>query len=592
MIRKFFFRRLRIYFIYMLIPNLFVFIATFQLYAQRTEKDLIKEGEQTTLEIKTNFDLVINNALFQNDILTNNTRMSIALSNLLNSQDMSFSDSIYITSLRSILNSIIESHQYFDSIYLYLDPYERFFTSNNNIQNLSSSTDVNWKPIYDQMNRDRRIMVVKREFYQTSTRKTEVLSVIQRLLLKDGAIIVNINIDKLKNILDSTYTNPFESVYIVDEEGHLLISSRKTKATSLLTEADFAEVLLKEKTIEEVINDENQKWITLNDHKLLLNLRKDNGIGLTIISAIDYEARQERIITVIRSFILILLVNVLIVIPLAYMTTKRTFDQIAHMIAIFDEFEKGNLLEKPTNTIHDEYDVIMNNIIYLFLQTTALNHEIRDKQYQKEIAELTALQLQINPHFLFNTLQTLDLEVRKNNVASEYLSTIIKGVSDILKYALSDPQEDVTLREEVNYLKTYMSIQRFRFGDGFIIYYEYNELLEDVPVFRLMFQPLIENSLIHGIRNLDRKGYIKVKISKSKETLFCRVIDNGMGMSQEAIIGQYERISHPSSQNIGLTNLNRRLILKYGEEAALKIKSREGYGTIISFRIPLQKIDT
>ena len=176
--------------------------------------------------------------------------------------------------------------------------------------------------------------------------------------------------------------------------------------------------------------------------------------------------------------------------------------------------------------------------------------------------------------------------MRKNTGQVDDISRIIRNLSDILKYALDDSQQEVLLQEEIQYLKKYIMIQKYRFGDNFIIYYEVDEDILEAVIFRLMLQPLLENSLLHGIRNLNQKAYIKVKIFKRNNELFCYVIDNGVGMSKEKIKDLYVRINNEKSKSIGLTNLNRRLILKYGEESSLHIQSKINYGTCISFRMP------
>ena len=104
----------------------------------------------------------------------------------------------------------------------------------------------------------------------------------------------------------------------------------------------------------------------------------------------------------------------------------------------------------------------MNNIIYLFLNTVKLQTELTEKRHNQEVAELTALQLQINPHFLFNTLQTLQFQVQ-SSASSEESVTILEYLSDILKYALADATETISLREELLYLKKYVAIQKIPF---------------------------------------------------------------------------------------------------------------------------------
>lgn len=202
-------------------------------------------------------------------------------------------------------------------------------------------------------------------------------------------------------------------------------------------------------------------------------------------------------------------------------------------------------------------------------------------------AELTALQLQINPHFLYNTLQTLDMEARKLNDDGR-ISAVVGYVSDILKYSLTNPQKSVSLREELDYLKKYVEVQHYRFGDSFIIYYEVDDDVMDAEVFRLMLQPVVENSLLHALRGNER-GYMKVRARRIGDKVNLRVIDNGDGMTREELEALRKRIADRNSRSIGLTNLDRRLRLRYPEETGLRICSIKNLGTSVSFCIPYKK---
>ena len=148
----------------------------------------------------------------------------------------------------------------------------------------------------------------------------------------------------------------------------------------------------------------------------------------------------------------------------------------------------------------------------------------------------------------------------------------------------------VTLKDEIDYLKKYDSIQRYRYEDKYILYYEYEKELESIPIMRLILQPLIENSLYHGIKPLEGSGFIKLRIVRRGGHLIFSVIDSGVGMEKADIQKLYEKIANPGSENIGLTNVNSRLIMRYGECAGLKILSKKGMGTCISFRISIEEI--
>ena len=589
MMKKFFLKRLRTYFFYMSIPTIFILAATLVIFLYNNEKDLREEGEQTSLAVETNFDIVVSNVLYQNDLLTNTTKMSLALKNILKDRETSYGDAIYISSLSSILNSIIYSHSYIDSIYLYLDNCELFFSSGTAVQNINYVSNTSWLEVYQSMDKEQDIFIARRSSGSDSKNTLDTLSVFHRLLLQKGCIIVNININKFKKILGTMFSNEYETIYFLNSEGEVLVSKNNNSKIDGLPKEYFSSLVKKNNGDSDKAFDKiNSKWVTVGDRKYLLSTRKYSNMDVYIVSSISADARISMLMVALRTFIIIFATNFIVVMTLAYITTKRTFDQISFMIQVFDDAEKG-IIKQPKTKLQDEYDVIMNNIIYFFLNTTYLNTQLKEKQYRQKVAELSALQLQINPHFLFNTLQTLDLEVRKNTGETEHISTIIRGISDILKYALNDSQKDVLLKEEIEYLKKYIMIQKYRFGDNFIIYYEVEEDILNAVTFRLMLQPLLENSLIHGIRNLERKAYIKVKLYRRNEELICSVIDNGVGISKEKIQKLYVRINNEKSHSIGLTNLNRRLVLRYGEESALHIQSKRNYGTCISFRMPYEE---
>lgn len=260
------------------------------------------------------------------------------------------------------------------------------------------------------------------------------------------------------------------------------------------------------------------------------------------------------------------------------------------MIEIFSKAENGDISSNSRPRLDDEFDMVMNNILLMFIKTTYMKNQLMERKQQLAVAELRSLQMQINPHFLLNTLQTLDFEALKLLSGPSSINSIIHDLSDILKYALGNPLHKERISEELDYLKRYVNIQHYRFGENFIVYYEIEDELLDYHVPRLILQPLLENSITHGVQVLDHKGYIKLKIFHRDKFMHFRIIDNGVGMEQREITALYVQINDPQSRNIGLTNVNRRLILEYGEASGLHILSKKGMGTSISFRIPYTEL--
>jgi sensor histidine kinase YesM len=270
---------------------------------------------------------------------------------------------------------------------------------------------------------------------------------------------------------------------------------------------------------------------------------------------------------------------------LAWITTKSAFKHITYLVEVFSAAERGEPIEEPQPVVKDEYNLILNNILFLYIKNNLMQVALLEKQHQNQVSELMALQLQINPHFIFNTLQTMDLEVMKELGGQSTLHTLVQELSRIMKYALVDPTEAVSIREELDYLRAYLEIQEVRFNN-IITYYEVDESLYDNYIFRLMLQPVVENCVIHGIKSVNQRCYIKIKIFRRKDEICICIIDNGCGMSKQRLEELKEKINDPKAKNIGLTNLNRRLVLHYGEYSKLNILSKPGMGTVISFRIP------
>ena len=170
-----------------------------------------------------------------------------------------------------------------------------------------------------------------------------------------------------------------------------------------------------------------------------------------------------------------LLFALFIIFLFSYQITRDNFRQIQSVIDLFGNAEKGIYpaeKDSPADQPDDEYSLIMNNVIPIFLNTTFLNSQLAEQKYKKQAAELSALQLQINPHFMVNTLQTLDFEVYKIAGGPSTANTIISNLSDILSYSLANPQVSVSIQDEITYIHKYVEIQRFRFPDSFYYFEE------------------------------------------------------------------------------------------------------------------------
>jgi sensor histidine kinase YesM len=431
-------------------------------------------------------------------------------------------------------------------------------------------TDRAWLERYQSMDEEQENYIENRIL-----ESREVLTVYERMLLLNGVVVMNIDVEKYESLLDTILQDNDETVLYVNTDNQVLFAwNDKDNLADSFDLEEFEQ------------NGKQDSWMKVGSGKYLIRTEYNQRYDLNLVSFIPKREKMTVFWQMIKLFTTIFVINALVMLFLAYATTKRTFNQLDYMIQVFHDAEGGIYPSSPKKDVEDEYDVIMNNIIYLFLNTIKLNEELNQKQHEQEVAELTALQLQINPHFLFNTLQTIQLEIRKNCPGSERSGKALDDLSDILKYALADPLETISLREEIEYLKRYVSIQQFRFGDKFIVYYEIEEDLMEFQVFRLMLQPLVENSILHGVRHKEGRGYIKLKIFKRGGRVNFRVIDNGCGMTKEECEKLRNSMNTLDIHHIGLNNVNSRLVLRFGKEASLIIRSKKGMGSAMEFSLP------
>jgi sensor histidine kinase YesM len=254
------------------------------------------------------------------------------------------------------------------------------------------------------------------------------------------------------------------------------------------------------------------------------------------------------------------------------------------------------------STTNDELKLLTDTFNDMRRNLKRLIEEMKQKseldRLVKEL-ELKSLQSQINPHFLFNTLNVVSKMAYLEE--ANQTSRLIEAIAAILRYNLGDLQRTVTLADEVHIAREYFFIQQTRFFDRIKFSMDVEESCLSLPIPPLTLQPLIENAFIHGIESYEKGAEISLKVEKRKERVVIEIRDNGVGMSEEVkeklnafIKGEEEgSISHGKtrghSTGIGMRNVIRRLQLFYGMQDVVEIKSTVGKGTTIRLLLPMTK---
>ncbi len=220
-----------------------------------------------------------------------------------------------------------------------------------------------------------------------------------------------------------------------------------------------------------------------------------------------------------------------------------------------------------------------------------LRHEQLQNEQQK--MEMKMLASQINPHFLYNTLESIRMQAL--TAGNREVANSIKLLGKSMRYVLENTGTGfINLQKEMDYIETYIAIQKMRFGDrvNFEMVIEADIVLEEYRILPFLVQPVIENAIVHGLEGITENGRIKMHLSVVRGYLQLSVTDNGIGMNEEELNTLRENINKNTlntSTSIGLGNIDRRVKLCYGEQYGLSVRSNVGKGTTVVIRLPLEK---
>ena len=220
------------------------------------------------------------------------------------------------------------------------------------------------------------------------------------------------------------------------------------------------------------------------------------------------------------------------------------------------------------------------------IQTTI--EESYEKELKRQISERNQLQEQINPHFLYNALSSISSMALNNN--DPETSQAIVYLADFYRISLNQGKQELTIREELRLLESYMKIQQVRFGDGIELEYDLDESLLEHKVMKLTLQPIVENSIHHGRRDDSDSFHILIRLYRTEEQsalqkTVLEVIDDGIGIPPEKMLELQDSMDQ-SVGGYGLKNVNLRIKLQYGQEYGISMESEEGFGTKVRIELP------
>ena len=261
---------------------------------------------------------------------------------------------------------------------------------------------------------------------------------------------------------------------------------------------------------------------------------------------------------------------------------KNVFYPIQRLVDSMTEVQNGWLHRVSMNVSDDEIGLLKNSYNAMLIEINQLIEELLQKEKTLRMAELDALQEQMKPHFLYNTLDMIRYMALENRTDEVY--NMLETLGNFYRRFLSKGSTDLSLGEEIEIVKSYLTLQRTRFEDIFTDEYEIEEGLSSIRVPRLILQPLVENSIYHGIRPKGEHGVIRVTVKRQEDFLFLSIYDNGLGLSAH----QRELLfSGKDSRSFGFQGTIERIRYYYKTEDVFEIHSVEGEYCEIILKLPL-----
>lgn len=294
--------------------------------------------------------------------------------------------------------------------------------------------------------------------------------------------------------------------------------------------------------------------------------------------------------TVLRHLPLFLLVGALFILLGIFMRllTLSVTQPLVRLQRACERISRGDYTPVSDNTGHDELATFTGAFNSMAQEIDDLIHEGYEKDLAATRLELQMLRIQINPHFLYNTLESIHsvAYLEGNREVGEMAVLLAR----ILRYGVSDPSGPVTLRDEAKNLDDYIRLQELRYHGTVRFAVSIDPGILDCACLRMILQPIVENALYHGVTSLERGGQVQVLGYRDGENLVLRISDNGQGMEEDRVrlLNDYICGKNEAFRSIGLKNVSRRIRLCYGEDYGVLVQSAPGRGTMVTVTLPVR----
>lgn len=328
------------------------------------------------------------------------------------------------------------------------------------------------------------------------------------------------------------------------------------------------------------------------DEKRTILHHRVPGTGWMLIATIPFEQYSLQSRYLLQLTAIVVALAVLINVGSTLFLIKRVTTPLRALTRLLTKVDPDKPMYAYPIDSADEIGRLAKSYNMLGKHIERLKEQLIQGESRKKEADLRALQAQINPHFLYNTLSSIQWIALMNE--EHRIAEMVGALGDFLRFSLNNGKDFCPVRQEIAHIRNYAAVQSIRYPDKFTIDYSVDPSLEDSYMLKLLLQPIVENAMVHGIQKKQGPGTITIHVERNGKHMSFQVLDNGKGMTEERLAQlrsklQAEEVEEdaPPGSGYGLRNVNERLQLHYGPDARLKVESRPDAGTRVSFAIPI-----
>lgn len=554
------------YFGMTLIPALF-FLVTGTLSVVLAQKYVSEELAALDLrnlrQVRDAFEIILNETNSLALSMSTDPEFYLSAEKILTSSLSTVEDLRQQRWLTSGINSAVNTRRYLRSLYIYVDRQPgRLITTTESVIGTADFADTAWLAPALRRKDEIGYWLEPRQLRLLSSMPltVPVLSLYRNMLGANsfenkGVIVVNLRLEYFEGILESQKGSDSQRFAVFDPENRVIVSSRGFQAAA------------PDGTLDGV------PYVTtsLPSEEFPFTYRSYTPMG-------EVFGLSNALLKLSILFASLSLVAGLL---LTYVMARRNFRYIESIVDIIRAAEQGGNLPEPVLSGHNSFSSLTYSILQTFVEHKYL--KLREANL-----ELLALQSQMNPHFLFNTLTTISCMALEFTGSPNNVTAMIDRLGRILSYSLENSRTGVRLSEEIDFTRDYLEIQRIRYHDRFRVDWRIAAETEGCRIIKLLLQPLVENAISHGIRDKQGQGVIRVRASRAEGRLALSVEDDGVGIGAGELSAIRARMAEEGAPDthIGLYNTAKRLRLFFPGEASVDVRSVSGRGTVVELVMP------